>query len=442
VHSIDFMETTVNMTALPPMLPATLNSLLTWEVLFGALAAATVLWVTFTGFSTFAAIAQMGSIQERAMPWAGRSRKSAAAAAAASATAAPATATERKADTPQRGRGKREKTPDGRGASQTAVATRSRDDVDDAADEQATEEEVLKAARRKREQEKALEEIQTHDKIVYTLSVANVAFTAFLLGHAPHWFYVYHTPKAVLYISHRWWTFRQQNQHYLLFDFCYWANALLLYYCWWNPSETWLFRVVFMTSNGPLAWAVLAFGQSMIFHSAPHMTSVFIHVSPMLLTYALRWYPSRFSVCADWPTCTAEPETGVLPMVLETHTSFYLPWVIAYYVWVFVLMNNRIKERGYKTLFDRVSNRGPTKFLTKISRNEYVQKAAYMLVHVAFATVTMLLATAYWRSHTAHFLFIVAILATSAWNAAGFYFTVFANRYVEELHEQATKLTK
>ena len=283
------------------------------------------------------------------------------------------------------------------------------------------------------------EGVRTMDKVVFTLSVVNVVLSAYLLGFAPGWIHYIQTPKMVLYMAHRFVTFKQKHDHYLMMDFCYWANLLSLVYFWMFPHNETLFQILFLVGNGPLAWAVLTFKGSMIFHSAPHMTSVFIHTSPMMLTYALRWYPSAFNVCSDWPTCAEEPETGIWAMVSETHLTFYLPWVLLYYLWIFVLMNDRIKKRGYKTLFDRVSNRGPTKFLTRVSRNEYVCKACYMLVHVAFATVTMLLATAYWRSQAAHFLFVAAILATSAWNAAGFYFTVFANRYTTELEERLGK---
>ena len=202
-----------------------------------------------------------------------------------------------------------------------------------------------------------------------------------------------------------------------------------------------MFQIVFMVANGPLAWAVLAFSQSLIFHSAPHMTSVFIHTSPMLLSYALRWYPSQFKVCAHWPECDSarDPNIEIGTMLWNAHVKFYLWWVVLYYLWVYVVMNRRIQERGYKTLYDRVSNRGPTKFLSKVSRNHLVQKGAYMVVHVGFATFTMLLATAYWRSQTAHLVFIAAILATSAWNASGFYFTVFANKYSQDLKDRCVK---
>ena len=39
-----------------------------------------------------------------------------------------------------------------------------------------------------------------------------------------------------------------------------------------------------------VAWSVLAFNHSMIFHSFPHVTSAVVHLSPMILSYGLRWH--------------------------------------------------------------------------------------------------------------------------------------------------------
>ena len=98
--------------------------------------------------------------------------------------------------------------------------------------------------------------------------------------------------------------FRKKKQHFLLVDFCYWANWLCLMYIWVLPKNTALFQVVFLCANGPLAWSVLAFNQSLVFHKWQQVVSVFIHVSPMLLTYGLRWFPSaEFAVCDDPPAC-------------------------------------------------------------------------------------------------------------------------------------------
>jgi hypothetical protein len=340
---------------------------------FGLFGALLIMYASVTKFTTLAAITQMGSIQERALPWAQLSRPK----------------------------------------SQT---------------EQPKDQSTTRAA------EKDIHSVRDWDKFVYTASVINVALTTYILGACPQYFYLWHTPKAILYTTHRWYTFRQQNQHYLLYDFCYWANGLSLLYLWVFPDSALLFQILFVVSNGPLAWSVLAFSQSLIFHSAPHMTSVFIHTSPMVLTYAIRWYPTPFAAVASG---TDPLEIPAFDLVYNAVTKFYGWWVVLYYVWVYIIMGSRIKARGYKTLFDRVVSRGPTKFITRVSSNDLVQKAAYMLTHFVFALFTMTLTVAYWRHFWIHVFFVLAIFSVSAWNASGFYFTVFVSRYEEELKTRA-----
>jgi hypothetical protein len=47
--------------------------------------------------------------------------------------------------------------------------------------------------------------------------------------------------------------------------------------------------VVFVFANGPLLVAIVAWRNSMVFHSLDKTTSLFIHVFPALLTYCTRW---------------------------------------------------------------------------------------------------------------------------------------------------------
>ncbi len=86
-----------------------------------------------------------------------------------------------------------------------------------------------------------------------------------------------------------------------------------------------------MCSNGPLAWSVLTFNQALVFHKWQQVVSVFIHVSPMLLTFGLRWTPdASFTICDNYPTgCDA---VGYTTLVWGALSKFYLWWVAIYYV--------------------------------------------------------------------------------------------------------------
>ncbi len=46
---------------------------------------------------------------------------------------------------------------------------------------------------------------------------------------------------------------------------------------------------LFIWFTGPLAWAVLAWRNSLVFHSLDKITSLFIHLTPGILLHSLRW---------------------------------------------------------------------------------------------------------------------------------------------------------
>ena len=198
------------------------------------------------------------------------------------------------------------------------------------------------------------------DKLWFLLSTMNIGLTAFIVGHAPHLYFLYFTPKTVCLIALRWWSFRKRGQHYFLWDFCYWANFALLYFVWLDPHNEYLFRALFMCANGPVAFSVLCFNHAMIFHSFPHVTSAVIHLSPMILTYGLRWHAAdavgggalealgllpgggggggdaapMFTVCppAAEGGCDGVTYLGLLRSGL---LGFYVWWLVIYYVWIF-----------------------------------------------------------------------------------------------------------
>jgi hypothetical protein len=92
------------------------------------------------------------------------------------------------------------------------------------------------------------------ERLAFTVGVLNACLTCYLLGAFPTRYYLWYSPKAILLITLRWLDFRAKKQHYLLYDFCYWANGALLLYLWVLPTSSTLFQIVFLCANGPLAW--------------------------------------------------------------------------------------------------------------------------------------------------------------------------------------------
>jgi hypothetical protein len=95
---------------------------------------------------------------------------------------------------------------------------------------------------------------------------------------------------VTLLVLIRLYNYRKKGWHYYLFDFCYFANGLTIYYLVFDPKNDLLFKIFFIFANGPFGLAIAAFRNSMIFHKLDNLTSITIHLIPMVTAWNLKWH--------------------------------------------------------------------------------------------------------------------------------------------------------
>lgn len=103
-----------------------------------------------------------------------------------------------------------------------------------------------------------------------------------------HWRLASACCRTVPLLAYRYVTYSMKKHHYFMLDFCYSVNVLCFAHLFLAPSSTTVFALAFMSSCGPLAWAVIAWRNSLVFHDIDKTTSLFIHIMPPLLMYAQR----------------------------------------------------------------------------------------------------------------------------------------------------------
>jgi hypothetical protein len=264
----------------------------------------------------------------------------------------------------------------------------------------------------------------SHPQLVFTSSVMNTALMFFIIGKKPIYFWIWHCFHTPILMIIRFFKFKKEKQHYFLYDFCYWVNLYSLLYVWIMPNNAEMFRILFILSNGPLAWSIIAFRCSLVLHDLQHMTSVFLHFSPMALCFCIRWYASDSFII--WEGLC---DQSSIEMIYSAMWNFYMWWVFIYYLVVLIALDKRIKRKKYTTLFTwMLDSPGLGPVLKAISPKEYVQKGTYVLGHYAFTVVTMIFATFLWNNFYLHFFFMLFIGAMASWNGAGYYLTVFSRK--------------
>eukprot|EP00494_Astrolonche_serrata_P023522 UN23780 len=98
----------------------------------------------------------------------------------------------------------------------------------------------------------------------------------------------YYTVKYPILIGYRLYTYYYQNWQWFLLDLCYYINTGLLLYLWIFNDNKYMFVVLFSLISNML-WAVIVFGNALVFHSIDHTTSLLIHITPNLIMYSIRW---------------------------------------------------------------------------------------------------------------------------------------------------------
>lgn len=66
-----------------------------------------------------------------------------------------------------------------------------------------------------------------------------------------------------------------------------------------EPKNEMLLRLCFLSGNGAMAVSVWAFRNSFVLHRIDHLTSLCLHLIPLILTNHLRWSVQEFEAGLD-----------------------------------------------------------------------------------------------------------------------------------------------
>jgi Protein of unknown function (DUF2838) len=241
--------------------------------------------------------------------------------------------------------------------------------------------------------------------------------------------------KFVVLLTLRAVTYHRTKNHYFMFDFCYFANAWVMAYLWSAPDSCMMFHTAFSFTHGPLIWAILAWRNSLVFHSLDKITSVYIHLTPTLLMWALHQFPD-----GQFNTCQAEYPHGI-PFSVATLWPLlpYLVWQIAYSFKVEFLDHKKIEKHGLTTSFRYLSSpNGPlAKWCSYFGEERWKKVSIFMCVQLLYTILTMLGVAVWWANSYLHTAFLVFVCLACTWNGANFYFEVFSKRYEDQMKNYA-----
>lgn len=308
----------------------------------------------------------------------------------------------------------------------------------------------------------------------YTLGVCNFVLTVIIALRHPEYYWMWHLAKAFIFLPWRFYRFKQRGWEWYMADFCYFSTYYAFIGCalafirthfgiesalhQYNDN---LIRTGFAFANGALALAIPLFHNKLVFHDIDNTTSMYIHISPAIFYWTIRWgagfgpgyiedaWPTMFDVCPDM--YAADKAFGSLASMLW-HTQdcsasawdfvvwpiavWLVGWGLPFYFVVLRALGGYLERNGKATLYaDMVSDpQVKGKYIMKLP--ECVRREAYMLQHLLFTTVAGCLSFILWNSYILHTVYLSCILLYGIHNGSEYIFRVVAAKHVHLLIEK------
>ena len=311
--------------------------------------------------------------------------------------------------------------------------------------------------RRLRDWAKEAKVVKTVDKFSFVLGVFCLCATEFMVLQYPQYFGQYYVLLVSIMMALRLYMYARNKWLYFLIDFCYMVNASCFVSVLWLPRNTALWRLNYAVTNGTLLAAILAWRNSLVFHSLDKVTSIAIHLLPALLTYLQRWnHTSPMCPNDDDDDDDDNCSIGIQGALFEP-LLFYMFWQFLYIIKTEVMdrkvmLANPNIQTSLRWLTRDAKN--PMHVIVKrICRNVGVlqptedfdpeslkTKCVFWTGNLVFVVMTLLPIPILFQHHTVNTAYILFVISTAVYNGSNYYFEVFAARYMQKLEDKEKEI--
>jgi len=293
------------------------------------------------------------------------------------------------------------------------------------------------------------------DKLIFSGGVLCLLASEFVVLRYPGLFWLWYSVVIPPLLVVRYIEFRAAKWLYFLIDFCYFGTFLCLLGIHVLPTSHTLFLINFAFANGPLAWAVVAWLNSLVFHSVDKVTSVTIHLFPAALMYCRRWHPTSALFSSEPPSDPQDTPPMNFGLTLGLSLLLYSLWQLSYFFKTEFLDKrildsdpdlqtslrwlSRDRKNGMHQLVLRITRKlGVLRPHEVFDSRQTKTKVIFMASQFIFTLFTLLPVPLFYHSQVLHAIFIIAVLVTSIFRGGGYYIEVFSVQYASQFPPMKT----
>lgn len=281
--------------------------------------------------------------------------------------------------------------------------------------------------------------VLTRDKLSFVCGLLTIMIIEAVLLVAPNKMGELYTTLLIPLLLARYVIYKSDLYHYFMYDFCYFAQLLLLLQLYKYPNNIELRKVMFSIANGPLCFAIVMWRNSLVFHSMDKMTSMFIHILPSMVTFCQRWSDQletkEYKLIEDM-------DGTISSNMYEFYWNpflYYVIWQTIYLVKTEIISKQKLEYNTDIMTSLRWMTRKKTSSSYKLLSvfGEHNQLPTFVLIQAAYTIATFIICPLLWHSIVLHSLYLALIFIIALSNGATYYFQVFAKRYIEEIGQRA-----
>jgi hypothetical protein len=285
--------------------------------------------------------------------------------------------------------------------------------------------------------------MQLSDTILFTLGVLTLLTTEFIVLAIPEYFKYWFVSLILPLMLKRYVDYKTNKWQYFLLDFCYLVNVTCFIQILLPVSQYTdiIFQVNYLLANGPLAWAIVLWRNSLVFHSIDKVTSVYIHLFPILLSFCTRWFnPNQTDISMDRIT------------ILTYSILLYVVWQICYFLKTEYFDKAKLdKDCTIQTSLRWLSNdtkNGMHRMVLKLLRRmnmmrpdesfnpkETKTKIIFIVFQFLFTLTTFTLVPFMYQSFMFNSLFLIFLTSVAIYNGANYYIEVFSVKYRQQMNK-------
>jgi hypothetical protein len=224
---------------------------------------------------------------------------------------------------------------------------------------------------------------------------------------------------------------------------------MTMLFLWLTPNSTVLFLATYCLTHGPVAWAIVTWRNSLVFHSLDKVTSVFIHIFPPLVMYCVKWMPElvKDTYCdnraqvvssrdARFPALKDLDDPSFKDVMIYA-TVAYAVWQLLYYLFIMVKQRDKVESGLRLTSYSWLLNdtHGQKGFIQKVAFlfGKKYKLEMFMLLQLVYHLLTSIPTYFLYRHFWLNTLFLIGMFTASVWNGANYYIEVFSRRYITEI---------